>query len=397
MNPSRSPLYAFCTAAVCSMAPLFAQAELRERRPDPAPPASTAIASAASEAVVAAEFPREWFWHTKDEQWAKHQELIGKPMPALTLSDWRNGEVDLTKLAGKIVVVDFWATWCGPCIKSIPHNNELAQQYKDDVVLIGVCGSNRGQDKMSAVAEKHAIAYPIARDSTEASAKAWRVMWWPTYGVVDRAGKLRAIGLQPDFVDDVVERLLAEGRPSVAVPKGFLEGEGEARAKKDSLMGKAAPALVLSNPLNGAKTSLEAYKGKVVLLDFWATWCGPCIKAIPHTNELATKYAEHGLVILGVCHPRDGEKMADTVTAKGIHYPVALDGDGATIAAYTVDGFPDYYFVDRAGNLVIADCRNDSVEAAIRLLLGLGAEGDAPKPKPIDVPKPKGTSGAGGA
>lgn len=93
-----------------------------------------------------------------------------------------------------------------------------------------------------------------------------------------------------------------------------------------------------------------------------------------------------GLVILGVCHPRGGEKLSDAATAKGIQYPVALDHDGATIAAYAVDGFSDYDVVDRVGNLVIADCKNASAEDALRLLLGLGAEGVLPKPKEPSPP-----------
>jgi thiol-disulfide isomerase/thioredoxin len=115
---------------------------------------------------------------------------------------------------------------------------------------------------------------------------------------------------------------------------------------------------------------LDELKGKVVLLDFWATWCGPCIAAIPHTNELAAKYKDKGLVIIGVCHPQGVEKMAQMAKDKGIKYPVTADKDGTTIKAYKVNSYPDYYFIDRSGNLRIADCANGKVDAAIEALLG---------------------------
>ena len=57
--------------------------------------------------------------------------------PALQVTNWINGETaTLASLKGKIVVLDFWATWCGPCLASIPHTNELAEKYKDKVVSV---------------------------------------------------------------------------------------------------------------------------------------------------------------------------------------------------------------------------------------------------------------------
>jgi peroxiredoxin len=81
------------------------------------------------------------------------------------------------------------------------------------------------------------------------------------------------------------------------------------------------------------------------------------------------RYGEQGLVIIGVCHPRGVEKMADAVKQHGIKYPVAADASGKTNESYKVNGYPDYYFIDRAGKLRIADCKNGSVEDAIKALL----------------------------
>jgi len=148
-----------------------------------------------------------------------------------------------------------------------------------------------------------------------------------------------------------------------------LEGNGARRNKLARISNQTPPSLNVANWINADEMTLESLRGKVVMLDFWATWCSPCIASIPHTNELQEKYKDDGLVIIGVCAKRGHETMAQTVKDKGIKYPVVADTDGKTVKAYAVDGFPDYYFIDRAGNLRVADARNGSIEDVIKMLL----------------------------
>ncbi len=124
----------------------------------------------------------------------------------------------------------------------------------------------------------------------------------------------------------------------------------------------------------GDATSLAELRGKIVVLDFWATWCGPCIASIPKLNALAEKYADKGVVIIGVCHPEGGEKMLDTAKAHKIAYPICLDGRGEANAAYSVNGYPDFYIIDREGRLRGADVINARIEDAIEHLLAEDAK-----------------------
>jgi cytochrome c biogenesis protein CcmG/thiol:disulfide interchange protein DsbE len=387
------------------------------------------------------EFPADWFWRTGRAAKA-HPEMTGKAPPALDLTRWHGDEEAIARivgasgdedpwknLRGKVVVVDFWATWCGPCVNAIPKNVALVKEYAaDGLVFLGVHDAARGSERMTSLAKETRINYPLAVDNGGKSARAWNVSFWPTYAVIDRKGIVRAIGLQPQHVRAVVEKLIAEAPPEGAggtrpaegaAPAGGKSGSGEATIERTPatdatpakpldaslLEGKPArraalakfdscpPAPALggattwtdpSNSLGGA-TSLEALKGKIVVLDFWATWCGPCIASIPKNNEIARKFADRGVVLLGVCHPEGGEKMLDVAKSKGIAFPTCLDARGEVIASYVVDSYPDYYLIDREGRLRGADVGNGNLEKAIESLL---AEDGAASPKPKDAGKP---------
>lgn len=340
-----------------------------------------ALFTAAPLAAAENPYPADWFWG-KAPQRAKHDAMIGKPAPELNLNGWINGEVTEADRKGKIVVVDFWATWCGPCIASIPHNNEVAKKYGDKgVIVLGVCGSG-GQEKADAIAEKKGIAYPVGKDHTQQSAKAWNVMWWPTYAIVGRDGNIVCVGLKPHSVDKVLDTMLEaeaaekkEASTTNAAPTATEAPTNIDPAWRESgdrlvhMEGDVPPAMNVERWVNSEALKLADLKGKVVVIDFWATWCGPCIRSIPKNNALAEKYADKGLVFIGVCATRGAEKMEKVAKDKGIEYPIAADIGGTTTKTYGVNGYPDYFIIGRDGKVAIADCRNAMVEKALEALL----------------------------
>ena len=112
--------------------------------------------------------------------------------------------------------------------------------------------------------------------------------------------------------------------------------------------------------LDGKPLSNESLKGKVVLLDFWATWCAPCRKSMPELQALHAKYAERGFAVVGVSideggPAKAGAKVKKFVAAKKFTYPMAVDKDqGAAWEAFQVKAVPAAFLLDREGKLVAA-------------------------------------------
>ena len=156
------------------------------------------------------DMPAEWFFYSSAEEAAPQKDLIGKPAPTLQTSKWFQGEVKAADMAGKIVILDLWATWCGPCKAAMPHGDALAKKYKDQgVVYVAVCSDGDEAFVPKFIAEKN-LSLPMAWDAGTATYDAYKGQFYPTYVAIDRKGIVRAIGLSPDGVEKVVEKLLAE-------------------------------------------------------------------------------------------------------------------------------------------------------------------------------------------
>ena len=147
-----------------------------------------------------------------------------------------------------------------------------------------------------------------------------------------------------------------------ALPPDFLEGDSHKRSRLDDLLSNPSlPEFTLSNWHNTEPLNWDKLKGKMVLLDFFATWCGPCIRSIPHNNALSKRYADD-LVLISVCHTKGAEHLEDIIRMYGIQYPTAVDTDGSWKEHFQVNGFPDYYLIGRNGNILAADIKNAHVE-----------------------------------
>ena len=102
--------------------------------------------------------------------------------------------------------------------------------------------------------------------------------------------------------------------------------------------------------INGGNTTLAAYKGKVVLIDFWASWCKPCRQSMPHLKELAARYAAKGMVVLGINLDKTKKDALDFMQQTGILFPVIYGPENQkTSGMYNVRGIPATFLVDRKG------------------------------------------------
>jgi thiol-disulfide isomerase/thioredoxin len=104
--------------------------------------------------------------------------------------------------------------------------------------------------------------------------------------------------------------------------------------------------------LDGADIALKDYRGKVVFLNFWATWCGPCRDEMPSMQVLYETLADQGLEIVAVNVLEPADTAAGFVNEFGFTYPVLLDSDGRISLSYGVRAFPTTYILDRDGNVI---------------------------------------------
>ncbi len=111
-----------------------------------------------------------------------------------------------------------------------------------------------------------------------------------------------------------------------------------------------APAFTLAS-LSGSQASLNQYKGQVVMVNFWATWCGPCQQEMPLLDQMYKKFKPTGFTLLGINVDKDVPTVKDLLARKPVAFPILLDPTNQVSKAYHVNDMPSTVIIDRKGDI----------------------------------------------
>ncbi|RYF52075.1 MAG: TlpA family protein disulfide reductase [Cytophagaceae bacterium] len=156
---------------------------------------------------------------------------------------------------------------------------------------------------------------------------------------------------------------------------GLLGGGGGSEQYFDSrLKVGAKPFTFTAKGLNGKAISLSNYKGKVVLMDFWATWCGPCVAGLPELKSAYDKYHSKGLEVVGISLDEDKKALTSFIKARKMPWPQIFDGKGwksAVPGVYGVKAIPFLLLIGKDGKIAAVNPRGE-IDKAVKAALAKG-------------------------
>ena len=132
--------------------------------------------------------------------------------------------------------------------------------------------------------------------------------------------------------------------------------------------GNAAPAFSLVS-IDGKEVSLESYKGKYVLVDFWASWCQPCRQENPNVVKAYSAYNSKGFEVLSVSVDRDEEAWKNAIKEDGLSWTQVRDAENKVAELYAIQSIPTTFLLDQQGVIIATNLRGEALEAKLKELM----------------------------
>lgn len=188
----------------------------------------------------------------------------------------------------------------------------------------------------------------------------------------DKYSSLIAIqALEPDKYPDIYQALdkaLTQKFPNDVNVKMFHD---VVKAMSATGLGQAAPEINLPGP-DGTPIALSSLKGKVVLIDFWASWCGPCRKEMPNVVKAYAKFKNKGFEIYGVSLDKEKDRWVEAIAKDGITWPQVSDlmqWGSEVVKLYNIQGIPYTVLIDKEGKILAKNLRGEELEKKLTEVL----------------------------
>lgn len=135
-------------------------------------------------------------------------------------------------------------------------------------------------------------------------------------------------------------------------------------------VGKKAPEIKLPTS-KGDSLALSSLKGKVVMIDFWASWCGPCRRTVPGLRAIYQKYKSKGFEIYGISLDTDKTDWNVAVKQDKVTWPQVIDVSGKIAGDWNVNYIPNVFLLNKEGKIIATDFSHDQLESLLKKELGL--------------------------
>ncbi|HEY7337688.1 MAG TPA: redoxin domain-containing protein [Bryobacteraceae bacterium] len=290
--------------------------------------------------------------------------------PPLTITDPSGGEITLSSFRGKVVAIEFFFVRSPRCLQLAQTlnklNSDLGPQGFQPIAV--AFGPDAAPGVLARMTDYFKLTYPVgsaASDRVDAylGREGKERLKIPQMVIVDRHGMIRAVsGSQGDArietessLRDLIRALLLEKAASRGdTPYPAARGDSPQQPPESMVAADSrplAPDFVLKDT-RGTAVRLADYKGQVVLLNFWATWCQPCRAEIPWFNDFEDRYKSRGFAVLGVSTDDGGWNVVRPyLKQERVKYRVLL-GDETMMRPYReIHSLPETLLLDRQGRI----------------------------------------------